>query len=211
MQFLMMLLTNAASTTPSIIQFIGLTIPVAFLQMVLQFACAKAGLVLYTLDPALATTDREASKDALAKALEITKANVLVSQEAGSDVNYIHIAHEVIPELRVFDQSCGLPFITPRFPHLRIPIQTGFDQDEKEGWLPLRHMIVPSNNLDQYVSNVTGSTPLAGELVLDSKGIPTKLGPTLTQDQVLQKKTWPTFCDILEKKFHEVEGVGVIF
>ena len=75
--------------------------------MILQFACSKSGLVLYNLDPALATTDPEAAKDALAAALEITKANVLISQEAGSDVNYVRICERVIPELRIFDFSLG--------------------------------------------------------------------------------------------------------
>jgi len=181
--------------------------------MVLQFACSKSGLVLYTLDPSNAATDKQAAKDALAKALELTKANVLVSQEAGNDVNYIQLAESVIPELRIFDQSSGAPFVTPRFPHLRLPIQTGFDQDDKEGWLPLRHMIVPSDNLDTHIdlTKVNGQTPLAGGLVLDEKGIPTKLGKPLTNDQVVKNKVWPTYCSVLEKKFHEVEGVGVIF
>jgi hypothetical protein len=105
------------------------------------------------------------------------------------------------------------PFVTPRFPHLRFPIHTGFDQDDKAGWLPLRHMIVPSDNLDSYVTDsaITADTPLCGELVLDSAGIPVSLGKTLTNQQVVANKVWPTYASILEKKFHEVAGVGVIF
>jgi hypothetical protein len=182
--------------------------------MVLQFACSKAGMVLYTLDPALATTDPAKAEEALAAALTITKANVLVSQEAGSDVNFIRLASKVIPELRVFDFTNGMPFVTPRFPHLRFPIHTGFDQDDKAGWLPLRHMIVPSDNLDTFVkeASITADTPLMGELVLDAAtGIPVKLGKTLTNQQVVANKVWPTYNSILEKKFHEVPGVGVIF
>jgi hypothetical protein len=181
--------------------------------MVLQFACSKAGMVLYTLDPMLATTDPAAAEQALAAALTLTKANVLVSQEAGSDVNYIRLAAKVIPETRIFDFANGMPFVTPRFPHLRFPIHTGFDQDDKAGWLPLRHMIVPSDNLDSYVteSTITADTPLCGELVLDAAGIPVSLGKTLTNQQVVANKVWPTYASILEKKFHEVAGVGVIF
>lgn len=177
-------------------------------QMILQFACSKAGLVLYSLDPL--TEDLES---ALASALTLTKANMLVTPEAHNDKNYIRVAEQVIPELRIFNQETGLPFVTPRFPHLRYPVHTGFDQDDKEGWLPYKYFLVPSDNLDKLVdlSKLSGSTPLAGSLEVDGKGIPTKLGPTLTNDQVLEKNTWPTFSKIVGKKFHEVEGVGVIF
>jgi len=183
-------------------------------QMVLQFACSKAGMVLYTLDPSTATTDPEAAKDALKVALELSKANILVSQEAGSDVNYVQLAHGVIPELRIFATSGGMPFVTPRFPHLRMCIHTGFDQDEKQGWYPLRHCIVPSDNLDQYVdrAKIGAETPLAGQFKLDGRGIPTGTGPTLTNEQVAkQTDVWPTYASILNKKYHEVEGVGVVF
>jgi hypothetical protein len=181
--------------------------------MVLQFACSKAGMVLYTLDPSLAATDPAAAEKALTAALTLTKANVLVSQEAGSDVNYVRLAAKVIPELRIFDFAKGMPFVTPRFPHLRFPIHTGFDQDDKAGWLPLRHMIVPSDNLDTYVNEatITADTPLAGEMVLDKAGVPVSLGKILTNQQVVASKVWPTYSSILEKKFHEVEGVGVMF
>lgn len=182
--------------------------------MVLQFACSKAGLILYNLDPGTATTDPEAAQAALKAALELSKANILISQEAGNDVNYIQLAQSVIPELRIYDTSTGAPFVTPRFPHLRMCIQTGFDQDEKNGWYPLRHCIVPSDNLDSYVdvSKINGKTPLAGEFKLDAKsGIPTGLGLTLTNEQVIKNNVWPTYSAILKKEYHQVEGVGVIF
>lgn len=180
--------------------------------MVLQFACSKAGLLLYSLDPALATTDPTAAEASLKAALQLSKANVLVSQEAGSDVNYIRLAESVIPELKMFDYSSGAPFVTPRFPDLRLCIQTGFDQDDKYGWLPLRHMVVPADNLDTMIDTPpTSKTPLAGEFKLDAKGIPTGLGAVLTNEQVLAKNLWPTYSAILKKEFHSVEGVGVIF
>lgn len=182
--------------------------------MVLQFACSKAGLILYNLDPSTATKDPEAAKEALKSALELSKANVLVSQEAGSDVNYINLAQSVVPELRIYETSSGAPFVTPRFPHLRLCIQTGFDQDDKEGWFPLRHMIVPSDNLDSYVdvSKINGQTPLAGEFKLDSAtGIPTGLGATLSNEQVIKNNVWPTYSAILKKEYHQVDGVGVVF
>jgi len=182
-------------------------------QMVLQFACAKSGLILYTLDPHSAVTDRAASQQALQAALTLTKANVLVSQEAGNDVNYVNMVHEIIPELLVFDFALGMPFLTPRFPHLRFCIQTGFDQDDKLGWLPLRHMVVPSDNLSDFVApeRITANTPLAGQFTLNDKGIPTGIKEPMTNSQVLQSGVWPTFSKILKKEYHEVEGVGVVF
>lgn len=181
-------------------------------QMVLQFACSKAGFVLYSLDPQVAVTNPEKSKEGLQKALELTKANVFVSQEAGSDVNYIRLAEAVIPELRIFDFSEGMPFISPRFPHLRMCINTGFEQEDKWGWLLLKHMVVPSNNLEQFVPQpITGKTPLAGSVLLDKDGVPTNLGETLTNGQVVDKNIWPTYSKILKREYHTVEGVGVVF
>jgi hypothetical protein len=181
--------------------------------MVLQFACSKAGFVLFTLDPELATTDPATAQQALEAALKLTKANIFVSQEAGSDVNYVRLAAGVIPEVDIFDYSCGMPFVTPRFPDLRFCIQTGFDQDDKYGWLLLRHMLVPSGNLDEFVptGSVSASTPLAGELILNEKKVPTKIGKALTNEQVMKGSAWPTYTKILKKEFHVVEGVGVIF
>lgn len=181
--------------------------------MVLQFACSKAGLILYTLDPKLATTDPIAAEKALKAALELTNANVFISQEAGSDVNYVRIGEIVIPELRIFDLGEGMPFITPRFPHLRFCIHTGFDQEDKWGWFPLKHMIVPTETLHHYINKdkIHSKTPLAGELILDNNQIPVKLGTTLTNEQVIQKNIWPTYNKILKKEFHVIEGVGVVF
>jgi hypothetical protein len=181
--------------------------------MVLQFACSKAGFILYSLDAQLAVTDPELAKVALKAALELTSANIFVSQEAGSDVNYVRLVESVIPELKIFDFSCGMPFITPRFPHVRFCIHTGFDQDEKKGWLRLEHMVVPSDNLDQYVvpHSLNGSTPLAGTFVLDDKGIPTGLGKTYTNEEVRNGDIWPTYRKILNKEFHVVEGIGNVF
>uniref|UniRef100_A0A7S3L418 AMP-dependent synthetase/ligase domain-containing protein n=1 Tax=Amphora coffeiformis TaxID=265554 RepID=A0A7S3L418_9STRA len=180
-------------------------------QMILQFACSKAGLVLYTLKPA--GEDTAAAQDALTAALTLTKANMLVTPEAYNDLNYIRLVHGVIPELRVFTQEKGLPFVTPRFPHLRYPVHTGFDQLDKEAWLPYRYFLVPSDNLDKLIdtSKLTDKTPLAGTFELDAKGIPTKLGPTLTNQQVFEKNIWPTYNSILQKKFHDVEGIGNIW
>mmetsp|Transcript_25810 Transcript_25810/g.42335 ORF Transcript_25810/g.42335 Transcript_25810/m.42335 type:complete len:297 (+) Transcript_25810:145-1035(+) len=181
--------------------------------MVLQFACSKSGLILYNLDPSLAVTDPQAAKEALAQALTVTKANVLISQEAGADVNYVRLCEAVIPELRVFDFAEGKPFVTPRFPHLRFPVHTGFDQDDKWGMLLLKQFIVPSGNLDDHLQGFTvdGSTPLLGELVLDGKGIPTGTGKIQTNDQVVKSGALETFSKILNKEFHVVEGVGVVW
>lgn len=181
--------------------------------MVLQFACSKSGLVLYNLDPSLATTDPEAAAEALSAALTLTKANVLITQEAGSDVNYVRLCEQVIPELRIFDFAEGKPFVTPRFPHLRFPIHTGFDQDDKWGMLLFKHMIVPSDNLEDHLDGFTvdGSTPLLGELKLDSKGIPTGLGKVATNDEVTKSGVLETYSKILKREYHEVEGVGVVW
>jgi hypothetical protein len=179
-----------------------LTVFFLVIQMVLQFACSKAGFVLYTLPPS-------PNHEALAKALELTKANVLISQETGQDTNYITIVERAVPELRIFDTSDGMPFVTPRFPHLRMCVHTGFDQDDKEGWFALKHLLVPTG--EKVGENLSDSTPLAGQLDVDAKGMPTKVGPTFTNAQVLSKGIWPTFSKVLKKEFHTVEGVGVIF
>jgi hypothetical protein len=181
--------------------------------MVLQFACNKSGLVLYNLDPTLATTDPIAAKDALAKALILTKANVLISQEAGSDVNYVRLCESVIPEIRFFDFAEGQPFVTPRFPHLRFPIHTGFDQDDKWGMMLFKHFIIPSGNLEDLLRGfmVDGSTPFLGELIVDANGSPTSLGKVKTNDEVAKSGVLETFSKILKKEFHTVEGVGVIW
>jgi len=181
-------------------------------QHILQFAASKGGFVLYHLDPAQAITDPEGAKAALAKALEITEANVLVSQEAGDDVNYVRLCKEVIPEIRIFDFSEGSPFITPRFPHLRLPVHTGFDHEDKHGMIPYKHLVVPSGELSNLLMGVTisGSTPLMGELKIGSDGLPTK-GKVLTNAQVESSGVWPVYSAILNKDYQEIEGVGVVF
>jgi hypothetical protein len=181
--------------------------------MILQFACSKAGFLLYTLDPALAVTDPDKAQRVLSAALTLTQANVLISQEAGNDVNYIRLVEKLVPELRFFDFACGMPFVTPRYPHLRFCIHTAMDQDQKWGWLPLHHMVVPSNNLDTHiaVAQMNGTTPLAGTFVWDKEGIPTGLGKPLSNAQVYESKLWKTYCNVLDRKFHQVPGVGVIF
>jgi hypothetical protein len=199
--------------------------------MVLQFACSKAGLILYQLDPAVATEDPIGAGIQLDRALKVTKANVLISQEAGSDVNYVRLAEQVIPELSMFDTGEGMPFVTPRYPDLRLCIHTGFDQEDKYGWYLLKHMIVPSDNLDTFVDtdSITGSTPLAGELVFDvaevpvdldketgkirteKKRVPVGVGKPRTNAEVIQSNLWPTYGKILQKQFHRVDGVGVVF
>ena len=183
------------------------------LQMVLQFACSKAGFILYELDPMTAVVDPAKAKEQLAAALAVTQANVLISQEAGSDVNYIRLAEAVIPELRIFTYEEGMPFVTPQYPDLRFCVHTGYEQEGKWGWLLLKHMVVPSDNLDVHVdtASLTGATPLAGRFVVDKNGIPTGVDKPLTNDEVIQKGIWPTYNKILEKQFHKVEGVGVIF
>jgi acyl-CoA synthetase (AMP-forming)/AMP-acid ligase II len=184
-------------------------------QHILQFACSKAGLTLYTLDPSLATKDPEAAKEALAKALELTEANVLVTQEAGDDTNYIRLVEAVIPETRIFNFDDGMPFITPRFPHLRLPIHTGFDYTDKMGMIPLSDMLSPTKNLDGALKGtgkiVDGKTALFGQLEIGQDGVPTKKGKALSNDEVVKSGAWPEFGSILKKEYREVEGVGAIF
>lgn len=185
-------------------------------QHILQFACSKAGFVLYNLDPSLALTDPAKAKEALAKALEISEATCLFTQEAGNDLNYITLVKEVIPEIRIFAFDEGMPFFTPRFPHLRFPIHTGFERLDKEGMMSLKHMLVPSGELDNLLNSskggdLTGNTPLLGEFVLDSDGIPQKQGEILSNDKVVKSNVWPELSSILKKEYTEVQGVGVVF
>lgn len=181
--------------------------------MVLQFACSKSGLVLYNLDPDLATSDPEAAKEALAKALTLTEANVLISQEAGCDVNYVRLCESVIPELRFFDFAEGRPFVTPRFPHLRLPIHTGFEQDDKWGMMMLKQFVVPADNLSSHLHGFTvdGSTPFLGELIVGADGVPTGTGKIQTNDEVAKSSCLPTYSKILSREFHVVEGEGVVW
>ena len=187
-------------------------------QHILQFACSKAGFLLYHLDPnpELAKSDPEKAKEALAKALELTNANILFTQEAGSDVNYVNLTEGVIPEIRIFDFGEGMPFFTPRYPHLRFPVHTGYSIVDKEGMYAFKHFLVPSNNLDSMLRDtgskaLDGKTPLLGELVLDSEGIPVKTGKVLTNEEVFKAKAWPEFSSILSREYKEIGGVGVVF
>ena len=190
--------------------------------MVLQFACSKAGLTLYQLDPSMAKTDPDAAKEALKQALILTKANMFFSPETHEDESFIWLAEAVIPELPIFQTNEGMPFISPRYPHLRMCIQTGYDDDEKHGWHRLHHMLVPADTVKDWLETaqrdptltvrpIDPSTPLMGQLVLDDRGIPTAVGPSLSNEQVIEQKAWETYCKILLKEYHEVEGVGVVF
>jgi hypothetical protein len=175
----------------------------------LQFACSKAGLILFSLDPAQAVTDPEGAKAALKKALEITQANILVTQEAGSDINYVRLCKEVIPEIRIWDFGTGVPFFSPRFPHLRYPIHTGFDHEDKPGMIPYRHMIIPSGELEELLHGfaINGSTPLYGELKIGADGLPSK-GRVMTNAEVEKSNVWPIYNAILKKQYQEIAGVG---
>jgi hypothetical protein len=170
--------------------------------------------VLYTLDPAEAVTDPEGAKKSLGKALEVTEANVLVTQEAGSDVSYLQLTKFVIPEIRIFDFADGQPFFTPRFPHLRFPIHTGFDNDDKEGMVAYKHMLSPTGKLSEFLRDCgvpapSGRSPLYGELVKGKDGILAK-GKTMTNEQVYKANIWPEFTSVLNKEHTKVGGVGVI-
>lgn len=184
-------------------------------QHILQFACSKAGLTLFTLPASIATTDPAKAKEALAKALELSKANVLITQEAGNDTNYIRLVEEVIPEVRIFNTDDGMPFFTPRFPHLRLPIHTGFDYQDKAGMIPMMDMLCPTADLEGALGAtgkiVDGKTGLMGEFEYGKDGVPTKVGKVLNNDDVVASGVWPEFNSILKKEYREVEGVGVVF
>mmetsp|Transcript_6401 Transcript_6401/g.5232 ORF Transcript_6401/g.5232 Transcript_6401/m.5232 type:complete len:233 (-) Transcript_6401:3-701(-) len=183
-------------------------------QTILEFACSKAGLVLYKLDPSLATSDPEAAKSALKSALELSEANILITQEAGSDVNYVRLSEQVIPEIEIWDFGSGLPFFSPRFPHLRYPVHTGFDHEDKQGMIPYRHMISPSNELKSLLAEkepLTGATPLCGALTIGADGVPTAKGKIMTNDEVVSSNAWPIYNKILKKEYSEIEGTGNIW
>lgn len=181
-------------------------------QHILEFACSKGGLILYKLDPAQATEDQEAAKASLAKALEITKANVLISQQAGDDVNYARLCEQVIPEIQIFNVEDGELFISPRFPHLRFPIHTGFGYGEMAGMIPYKDMLTSNGQLPHYLERfeLTPQTPLMGELIMGPDGLPS-LGKILSNEEVQSSGVWPTYSAILNKEYQEIEGVGVVF
>lgn len=182
-------------------------------QHILQFACSKAGFVLYHLEPFHAITDPEGSKNALVKALELTDSNILVTQEAGNDVNYVNLVEGVIPEIRIFNIGDGRPFFTPRFPPLRYIVQTGFDFEDKPGMIPFNQMLCPTGKLSVLLkgAKIDGQTPLAGELIIGVDGIPTGMGKILSNEEVVEKEVWPEFGSILKKEYQEVDGLGVVF
>ena len=132
-------------------------------------------------------------------------------------MNYIDIVEKVIPEIRIFDVGDGLPFFTPRFPHLRFPIHTGFEYEVSGGMIPLKDMLCPTGQSEKLVMEngdgvaLSGKTPLMGELVLDGNGVPVKLGKVLSNDEVVKGNVWPELSSILKKDYFEVEGVGVVF
>mmetsp|Transcript_22090 Transcript_22090/g.29127 ORF Transcript_22090/g.29127 Transcript_22090/m.29127 type:complete len:106 (+) Transcript_22090:391-708(+) len=105
-----------------------------------------------------------------------------------------------------------MPFFTPRYPNVRFVIQTGFDEEDKFGMLPLKWMLVPSGDLDSQLEGATlnGSTPLMGELVMGKDGLPA-LGKVLTNEEVVKQNVWPEFVSVLKKDYKEIEGVGVVF
>jgi hypothetical protein len=180
---------------------------------VLQFACSKAGLILYNLDPSLATSDPSAAKAALESALQLTNANVLITQEAGSDVKYVKLVESVIPEVRIFNVDDGMPFFTPRFPHLRLPIHTGFDYQDKAGMVPLHDILCVPSDLKRALHGaaIEGSTPLKGELIVGKDGIPTGVGKVMSNNDVIKSGAWPEFSSILKKEYREVSGVGNVW
>lgn len=186
-------------------------------QHILQFACSKSGLVLYHLDPALAKQHPDSADDALATALEMTEATCLVTQDVGDGVRYVDVVKRVIPELRIFAWQDGMPFFTPRFPNLRFPIHTGFDDaDAKYGLLLYKQMMVPDGSLADHLEEkggapIDGTTALSGNLALDAKGVPTGVEKVLSNEEVLKGGVWPEMNSVLEKRYSEVEGVGVIF
>jgi hypothetical protein len=159
-----------------------------------------------------ARTDKEGAKAALAKALEVTEANILITQEAGDDVHYAGLVQEVIPDTLIFTCSDMNPFFTPRYPHLRMVAQTGYEIGENYGMEMFKHLLVPSGELENLLdgAKLTGKTPVYGELVMGSDGLPIK-GKTLSNAEVIKAGVWPTVTSILKKEYTEVEGVGVVF
>jgi hypothetical protein len=176
-------------------------------QHILQFACSKAGLILHTLSPA------HTSPTILSRALTSTSATVLVTPEHHDDVNYVDIVKDVMPEILIFDFARGAPFLSPRFPHMRFPIHTGFDHEDKSGLLPLKHFLVPSENLEEFTGAfgaMDGSTELFCEVEVTGDDN-VSLGKVMTNDEVVKSGVWPVFNSILKREYSEIEGVGVIF
>lgn len=182
-------------------------------QHILQFACSKAGFIHYHLDPFLTLKSIDRSKKALEMALNLTQPNILITQEAGNDINYVKLVEGVIPETRIFNIGDGMPFFTPRFPSLRYIVQTGLDFDDKPGIIPLNQMLCPNGELTALLEGtiIDSQTPLAGKLITDIEGFPTGIEKILSNEQVINEHAWPEFVSILKKEYKEVKGVGVIF
>jgi hypothetical protein len=184
------------------------------LQHILQFACSKSGLILYTLDPYQAVADKEGAVASLAKALEITEANVLIQLEAGMDTNFITLLDQIVPQIGIFDFAEGIPFLTPRFPHLRLCVHTGFSDEDTPGMFPYKHMLIDSNDtakrLEAKGFTLTANSPLLGELKTGTDGLPT-LGKLMSNEEVQKSGVWPEYNSILAKQYLEVPGIGVIF
>jgi len=183
-------------------------------QHILQFACSKAGLVLYNLDPDLPKTNPELAKEALKSALELTKANMLISLEAGDDVNYMRLVEDVVPETQIFNFENGAHFVTPRFPDLRMCLTTAFEHTSG-GFCLYKDFVLNTGDLEERLQGVgavvDGTTPLMGELVYDDRGVPTKIGKVLTNEDVVKKQAWPEMVSVLKKEYKEIEGIGVVF
>ena len=192
--------------------------------MVLQFACSKAGLVLYQLDASTAKSNPVGYNTALKEGLILSKANIFVTPETHEDQNYIELAQNVIPELTIFDTDEGQPFISPRYPHLRMCIHTGFDYDDRKAFYRIHHLLLPAGTVQEWLlkaeleptttkpmTPIAPSTPLMGQFELNEMGVPVSVGPSLTNEQVIEQKAWDTYCKILDKEFHDIKGVGVVF
>ena len=106
-----------------------------------------------------------------------------------------------------------MPFFSPRFPHLRLPIHTGFDYADKAGMVPLSDCLADTGDLESVMSGgvVDGSTPLMGELQIGGDGVPTGVGKAMSNEDVVQSGAWPEFSKVLKKEYSEVAGVGVVF
>lgn len=164
--------------------------------VVLQFTCSKAGFVLYQLD------SNVTKASALADALEKTEANILVTQEFGADTNYIRLIEEAVPELIAYDARDGIPFFTPRFPHLRMTIHDAYDQKGKLGMTPYHHLYVPDGPVEKQIKRLgedsgesielSSLSPVVGDIESDK---------VLTNEEVLKSKLWPEVSSVLNKEF----------
>ena len=169
---------------------------------------------MYWLDPKTAIKDPELARKALSNALHVGKINVLVSQDAADDVEYVRLVERLMPELRFFDHMDGYPFINPRYPHLRFPIHTGWTRMTKEGFLMIRDFHVPAEGLLETLTfhhTINADTPLMGRFVLGKDGVPIGLEKPLTNKEVLENNEWPIYASILRREYINVEGKGVVF